>query len=507
MERLGSWHPTGATRSYLALILALFFLGLGVRLLDLTDAPFDFHPTRQLRDALIARGTYYRLSPHADPSLRSQAMTLGDTGEELEPPILETMVALTYVVIGGEHLWVARIYSVLFWLVGGLALYKLASRHVGPAGGATALAFYLLLPYGAIASRSFQPDPFMVMWMLLAIWRLDAWAEHRQWRDAALAGLFAGLAVLVKPVAAIIVGPALMAVVLSEQGFMRCVKDRQVWTMAGLSIGLPLLFYGLIYAPSSSLTGFWGLDFSGLLRQPTFYFSWLRLLSDIVDVGIIFLAAAGVLLTSGRFRWLLIAMWLGYILIGLLFPYHIQTHDYYSLPVIPIAALSLAVWGEMAVERARQLAPVWKAALVGLVIIVAGYYLWMARVAVVGRDYRGKAAEYQRIGQALPGDGQVLALMGDYGFPLAYYGWRHVSIWPGTVDLEMAELRNSPDSKESFEDEFAEKTNGVRYFLVTQMGELDAQPLLKQKLYSEYAIVEEGDDYILFDLQRPPANP
>ena len=45
----------------------LLLLGLGIRLYDLTDAPLDFHPTRQLRGALIAPGIYYRWLPHADP--------------------------------------------------------------------------------------------------------------------------------------------------------------------------------------------------------------------------------------------------------------------------------------------------------------------------------------------------------------------------------------------------------------------------------------------------------
>ena len=38
----------------------LFTFGLGIRLYDLTDLPLDFHPTRQLGSAVIARGMYYQ---------------------------------------------------------------------------------------------------------------------------------------------------------------------------------------------------------------------------------------------------------------------------------------------------------------------------------------------------------------------------------------------------------------------------------------------------------------
>ena len=41
-------------------ILLLLLLGLGIRLLDLTDPPLDIHPTRQLHSALMARGMYYQ---------------------------------------------------------------------------------------------------------------------------------------------------------------------------------------------------------------------------------------------------------------------------------------------------------------------------------------------------------------------------------------------------------------------------------------------------------------
>ena len=45
-----------SSKLLLGLILfTLFVLGAGIRLVDLTDEPLDFHPTRQLRSAIIAR--------------------------------------------------------------------------------------------------------------------------------------------------------------------------------------------------------------------------------------------------------------------------------------------------------------------------------------------------------------------------------------------------------------------------------------------------------------------
>ena len=94
-----------ATKQVLFLRIVLLLLlafGLGIRLVDLKDPPLDFHPTRQLRAAIIARGMYYEMSPAADPTLRAEAADSLTRMETYEPPIFERLVALTYLAAGGE---------------------------------------------------------------------------------------------------------------------------------------------------------------------------------------------------------------------------------------------------------------------------------------------------------------------------------------------------------------------------------------------------------------------
>ena len=47
-----------SSRKWVVWVILVFLFGLGalIRFYDLTDAPLDFHPTRQLHSALIARG-------------------------------------------------------------------------------------------------------------------------------------------------------------------------------------------------------------------------------------------------------------------------------------------------------------------------------------------------------------------------------------------------------------------------------------------------------------------
>jgi hypothetical protein len=208
-------------------VLALFLLGALVRLIDLFDQPLDFHPTRQLRNTIVARGLYYRQLPDADPERRQAALSFANSVGQYEPPILESLVALTYRSIGQELPWISRIYTTLFWLVGGLFLFDLARRMTSVDGALIAAGYYLLLPFAVQASRSFQPDPLMVMWFILAVYFLYRWSQDQRWRWVVLAGLSAGIAALVKVVIAYMIGGGAIAIVLVTLGFKRALRSRK----------------------------------------------------------------------------------------------------------------------------------------------------------------------------------------------------------------------------------------------------------------------------------------
>jgi hypothetical protein len=101
-----------------------------------------------------------------------------------------------------------------------------------------------------------------------------------------------------------------------------------------------------------------------------------------------------------------------------------------------------------------------------------------------------------------PPDGRIIAITQDYGYRLAYYGGRSVALWPSVQDQAYAELRGHNTSP-NIADVFAERTDGFHYFLVTNMSELEAQSDLEAYLRQNFPIVQEGDGYLLFDLQGP----
>ncbi len=479
--------------------LGLLVIGFLVRMVDLTDAPFDFHPTRQLLDAVIARNIYQQMLPAADGQSPVSIAEVMQSQEIYEPPVLPYLAALSYRVVGGEHLWIARIWTSLFWSLGGLALYLLGKRLFSTPAALFGLAFYLFQPFGIVASRSFQPDPLMVAMILWAAWALVRWADRPTWKNTLIAGVLCGLTLFVKVTAAFALIGIALAVGLAAFGWKRFLKQPQVWTVAGLAAILPVLYYIFgLGARSSGYFSYWSLSFWKLFLKPSFYGDWLQLVDSILGLVVLFLALAGVLLARPPARRVLLGFWGGYVVYMLAFPYQITTHEYYHLQLVPLAALSLAPLAELIFERARELRGLTKGLFAAVVVIAAVYPLWSTVRVMQYYNYRPEAAGWARIGQALPKDGSMIGLVHDYGFPLAYYGGVKVSIWPAQYDQEMDALRNSQNDA-SFENTFKQRIAGYRYFLVTLMSDLEAQPDLKNWLAAHYPC-QSGEGYLLYDL-------
>jgi 4-amino-4-deoxy-L-arabinose transferase-like glycosyltransferase len=497
--------------------LALFALGIGVRMYDLTDQPLDFHPTRQLRSAIIARGMYYDMKPNVDLETKQQAVNYWFSMGQYEPSILERLVAYTYLAIGKETLWVSRIYTSAFWIIGGLALFALARRMTaGRSSGASmaialvAVAYYLLLPFGVQASRSFQPDPGMVMWIVLFLYAIYRWSEERAWKWAILAGLLGGLAVLTKAVAAYVVGATAIALVLHTLGIRRAWRSPQPWAMAALMV-VPSGIYYIAGNESRAAEFFssWTLSLSHLLLEPATYARWLNLVQSLMGLAVLMLGLVGVLIARGRNKALLVGAWVGYGIYGLFLPYQMYTHNYYHLQVVPLLALSLVPVISAIQERFEKQAWIWKALFVGVAVMGIAYTSWVSIAEQAGENNRNEPAYWQEIASYLPTDGKILALTQDYGYRLMYYGWRKVIIWPIVGERQLSKLRGNDQELKTF---FDKKSEGTDYFLVTAFGQWNKQPDLQNYLNKNFPLYAQGDGYLIYDLTQPlsaavPANP
>jgi len=486
----------------MAVLVAVLFIGaLGIRLYDLTDLPNDFYMVRQYRSLLIARGMYYAHLPTAPEWQRDIAVAQWKAEGLIEPPIMESLAALTYHIIG-EHIWVGRIYASLFWLAGGLAIWLLAKELSMRKGGIIALAYFLFLPFGMTASRAFMPDSLMTALIAWSLWALYLWEKHRTWKTAILAGILTGLAILVKSVAVFPLLGAAVGLVLSRGSLKRILVDKQTWAVAAITT-IPTIiyyFYGLIIA--GTLSGQFALRFfPALLKDPSFYGRWVFIAAGIVGFAAMFLSMAGILLfhMNGP-RFLVVGAWLGYIVFGFAFPFHFISHEYYHLPLIPIVAIGLIPVADLLVRQVTvQKGWLPRAMFAGLLLLGVAMKMWEARNSMVINQYRHEVAYWQELGQRIGYDKKFVELSGDYGYRLAYFGWVNGSYWLSNADDALRTLAGQTQS--DFATTFAEQIAGKDLFVITSPPEWENQPALREYLTAHYPLIDQGDGYWIFDLR------
>jgi len=485
--------------SQIAAVVLLLALGLGIRLYDLTDLPLDFHPTRQLLSALKARGMYYEALTDIPAEQRSFAIQQWKIRAAIEPEIVERLVAFTYQ-FAGEQLWVARVYSSSFWVIGAFFLYLLARRLSSTDGALVATAFYLFTPYAVTASRSFQPDPLMVTLIVIFWWSVSKWAdESTSYKWAIIAGLFGGFAIYVKFVAAFFVIAGGLGAALRRDPILELVRKPQVYVMVLLGI-LPGAMYGIygVY-----IAGFLGQQFGGrfipaYFLNPSYYLGWIGMLNLVIGGIALMLGLLGLFFFEKEGRRFALGLWAGYALFGFYFNYHISSHDYYSLPLIPIVALSLAPLADLFFVQLTKITTtrLKQIAITSLLIFGLFSTLWNTRAEMKHIDYRPEVQMWTEISEQI-GDKNTAGLTQDYGSRLAYWGWKTLTSWQTYGDLIYHDDLRGAQS--DFEQQFAFVASKKELFLVTDFNELDRQPFLKERL-AGYPIFAEGNGYIIFDL-------
>ncbi len=499
--------PSFFARSRLTIALALlvlFGLGLAIRLYDLTDLPLDFHPTRQVLAAIKARGMYLQAVGGVPAWERKMAIEQWKTKAEVEPEVFERLVAFTYR-FTGEQLWVARVYSSVFWLIGGIFLFLLIRALFSVDGAVAGTAYYLFFPYAVFASRSFQPDPLMIMLIIAFWWAFLQWTRRESWGWAVGAGIVGGLAIYVKFVSAFFVIGGALGLLLGTFALRAALRKAQLWALAALGVlpGAAYIFYGVV------LHGFLGRQFGGrfipaLLLSPLNYVQWAVMANMAAGALAITLGLLGLFFVRGQAgRLFLFGLWGAYILFGLFFDYHVATHDYYHEPLIPIVAISLAPVAAWTFARLREVTATRFTQAAALLILLGGLGIavWDTRNQMKQVDYRPQAAFWAEIGNVLNHGRNVVALTQDYGDPLAYWGWQDALIWPNSGDIDYHTARGA---SLDLDQQFQNMTRGEAYFLVTDFAELDRQPALKQNL-AHFAVHAQGQGYIIYDLQRPLA--
>ena len=522
------------------IVLLLLVTALGIRLHNITKLPLDFSPIREYQNAHIARGLYYETNDSISESRKQVAkLNMERMGFLLEPRIIENASVAGYRLMGAEHLWIPRVLSSIFWVVGGFFLYLIAMKLFSPGISLFSTFFYLFLPYSILASRTFQPDPLMVMMMLFSIYRVMKYDENPTWANLFTAAVIAAVAVFIKPYCVFIIFGGFFSLAVFRKGFWKAVLNRNT-IIYGFSIILPAFAYyfsafGFVgeHAKSSFLPN--------LLVDPAFWSGWFTMIVQVIGYIAFLLAVIGLFkVKPGQPRALLLGLWAGYFVLGLSATYQIHTHSYYSLPLIPIAALSIAPIAGIFIDRARPLFS--KRFMAGFLIflLLIGFGLFFAirslpvKTMFAGHKQKLKTAAIfigvnPEFGKFLSGDVEIdinmakeigehvghspntLILTPYFGRVIAYHGEFAGLPWPTSDSLYERSVSGArvPDIEKDFTPEHITllyKGRLIKYtpdfFIITAFEEFKKQFDLRKVLYENYPVLVQNDDYLIFDLRK-----
>jgi hypothetical protein len=240
--------------------------------------------------------------------------------------------------------------------------------------------------------------------------------------------------------------------------------------------------------------------FPQLWIDPVFWLRWIEMIDKVVVFEFFLAAILGILLLrNSNFRSLLFALFLGYFVYGMTLPYHMSTHDYYQLPLVPIVAMGVSVVFSKIVSGIKDIKWVSNVVILGVLGLYMVINAWDIRVALKRNNYDNEVKFWENMSEVFQRDDRVIGITQDYGYRLNYWGWTGIENWMSTGDFSLRELAGQEIDLQAL---FEEKTQGMDYFLVTQFSELNNQPEIKEILYEGYQIREETSDYVIFDLNN-----
>jgi 4-amino-4-deoxy-L-arabinose transferase-like glycosyltransferase len=523
------------------IIFLLLISAFGIRLYHISSPPLDFSPIRQYQNAHIARGIYYEMNESIPESKRQIAkLNMQRMGFLLEPRIIENAAVLGYRIAGAEHLWIPRVISSIFWIAGGIFLFLIA-RKISSFGPATfSLFFYLFLPYSISSSRSFQPDPMMVMMMLASIYMVLIYFDKPSILRFIAASAVSSIAILIKPYCLFPIWVLFIIISIYNRGLRRSIFSVSVPVFIVISF-VPA-FFQYVYGMFTN-TGFLQEHTQGsflphLILSLSFWRGWLVMIGSVTGYLAFIVAGAGLITArKGMPKAVLTGLWLGYLLFGLSATYQMHTHSYYHMPFIPIAALSFGTIGAKAISFVTKLLyKRWRSSVVIFFILVASAVgaseilknmlaehkkelIFTASVMGINPElkeyitgnYEKELKLAKEIGEQVGHSTRTVFLTPRFGRVLAYYGELSGLPWPTSRSLYGRKLRGAriPDISQDFTSHYIMIGFHGKYikytpdyFIITDFKEYEKQNELREYLTSNFPLLVKNDDYMIFDLRQ-----
>lgn len=339
------------------LVFFILVAAVLVRLIGI-DQPFiDPWSWRQSDVAAIARNFLENGFHFSRPQIDWAGDQPGYVGTEF--PVLPFLAAFVYRG-AGVHEWIGRIQGVLFFVAALPFFFGLVRRVFGGVAATWATFFYAFAPLGLVASRAFMPDMPSLSLGIVGIYFFLRWLEEDLWRFLISAAVLVSLALLIKLPTAIIGAPLLYLAVAavydrrrssgdSVGGHRPALQDvlrrRELWLFAAVALAPSAVWY---WHAHRTAIEFYPYHFFGAggFRIMTLGWYWdivRQTVFSSLTLTLFVLALPGVVVAprgkySRVFHW-----WLAAMLVFIIAAGYGNRHQWYQLPLVPIAAVFAGV--------------------------------------------------------------------------------------------------------------------------------------------------------------------
>ena len=490
----------------LGIVVFLFVTAFAVRTYRINEFPANLSPGRPYHSIIIARGSYFE-NLESIPEWRREVARINKKHRPIaEPRVFETITVFAYRIAGGEYLWIPRLLSSIFWLVGGGVLYIFVKKLFSADAAVFSILFYLFLPYGVSASRSFIPRPLMIMLLMFSLLTIFRHYEQPSIPRLLLAAILSAPAIFVYPLAMFPVFGAFVSLAFYKDGIFKAVISPKFLLFAVIAF-LPFVVYyvyNLLSDPflSGHLENLFSLSY---LRGSFFWRGWFNQIQKVVGFPALVGGLIGVFMfRKGHARALSIGLWAGYLLYALIFCYHNATHPYYQVILIPIIALSLGPIGAQITNYLSKTCTnwYWRIPVFAVIVLALILHLYRIRQQMFNPNFEREVKIAQEVGNTVRHSTKTILLTRFYMSPFKYHAEVSGKFWPDRGYFVASAMRGEriPSAEERFNTQFLK--DNPEYFIITNFQEFMRQPDLKNFLVQNFPVLAQNQNYLIFDLRK-----
>jgi hypothetical protein len=488
----------GQNRFWLKICLIVMFLLAALIRRDEIKAPGHLIE-REYNSAIFARAFYMAGNDKVEQWQKDIAFAARDELPLLEPPLTEYLVSLIYRTMGREEIWYSRYLTSLFWLIGGIFLYKTVQALISVDAALVTVGYYLFAPWGIIISRSFQPDSLMMMMFMISLYVIVRYFQEPSWRNLILAGIITGIALLIRPLVLFSIFGAFTAMAIYKSGKWYQVFNKQFVVFTFLSLIFPLAFYGYGIYIAGFLQGQADLSFRPyLLPRLEFWTGWFDNGAQVAGHAFLILALLGFFLLRNKLtRFLVAGLAVGYFVFGLFFTFHIHTHPYYHIQLFPLIGICIAPILVTIANMLKKTINVYWWTPVLAVFLISVYFSWRTERSTLYTAVFEDPNLAREIGEVVRHSPRTVFVAYHYGLPLEYYGELAGAPWPIRIDDP---FYRRPDARElSVQERLAGLGFTPDYFVITDFNLYNRKHQdLQAYLTGSCSVLKETEAYLIY---------